>query len=256
MNFGLIMKDNSNGKNLHGEINVIFRNGSNVYQIADKGTVSVLAVSTVTGTNAGRKAVITTRADLDNLTTGASVGRNLDLTVQVFESTTTSGTPNQISIMLKSASGTLLFSSNWSGSVTNLQNLSAGTVKVRNSATVKAVADQEVVDRATTGDGRENLPKQPELLQNAPNPFSNSTRITYAVSERSSVRLNIFNSMGVRVATMEADEVNAGYHTVEWNTDDNNGVEISSGVYFYQLQTTSLANGAQFQETKKMMLAK
>jgi flagellar hook assembly protein FlgD len=62
--------------------------------------------------------------------------------------------------------------------------------------------------------------------------------------------------LGVKVATLEDNDVNAGYHSVTWNVINNNGAQIPTGVYFYQIQTTSLANGAQFQETKKMMLAK
>ncbi|HSG27167.1 MAG TPA: PKD domain-containing protein [Candidatus Krumholzibacterium sp.] len=88
--------------------------------------------------------------------------------------------------------------------------------------------------------------KTPEafgLSQNYPNPFNPVTLINYSLPVESHVRLDVFNVKGERVATLIDRVVGAGYHSTEWNA-----AGMSSGIYFYRLQTP------QFTETRKMIL--
>jgi flagellar hook assembly protein FlgD len=52
------------------------------------------------------------------------------------------------------------------------------------------------------------------------------------------------------VKTLVSRNLAAGNHIVNWNGKDNTGNQVSSGVYFYKLQT------ANSNITKKMLLMK
>jgi hypothetical protein len=90
-----------------------------------------------------------------------------------------------------------------------------------------------------------SLPTEFGLSQNYPNPFNPVTEISFALPVASHVRLDIYNIMGQKVATVVDASFGAGYHSVTYNASDN-----ASGVYFYRLQADS------FVETKKMLLLK
>jgi len=73
-----------------------------------------------------------------------------------------------------------------------------------------------------------------ELDQNFPNPFNPTTQIHYSLPEPSNVRLDVFNMLGQRVAVLVNEGKSAGRHTVRFDASG-----LSSGVYFYRLQTGS-----------------
>jgi len=88
------------------------------------------------------------------------------------------------------------------------------------------------------------------LKQNYPNPFNPTTQISFEIPEDGNVKLKIYNSVGQLVKTLVDDNMSKGYHQVNWNASDNNGIKLSSGVYFYTLTSGS------FVESKKMILMK
>ncbi|MDE3056600.1 MAG: T9SS type A sorting domain-containing protein [Bacteroidota bacterium] len=95
------------------------------------------------------------------------------------------------------------------------------------------------------------VPKEYTLSQNYPNPFNPSTTISYAVPSRSRVTLYIVNTLGQRVATLVEGEKSAGYYQVEWSPN------VSSGVYFYRIEATSLNDpNKHFVAVKKLLLMK
>ena len=89
-----------------------------------------------------------------------------------------------------------------------------------------------------------------KLEQNYPNPFNPSTTIKYQIPELSFVTLKIYDILGNEVITLVNEELAAGKHEVEFNSHSGEVRNLSSGVYFYQLQAAS------FLETKKMLLIK
>jgi hypothetical protein len=94
-----------------------------------------------------------------------------------------------------------------------------------------------------------NIPTVFSLGQNYPNPFNPSTTIQYGLPARSSVRLVIYNILGQVVKELVNAEQQAGYQTVVWNAN------VSSGLYFYRLEGTSLDDQSKkFVDTKKMLL--
>ena len=73
------------------------------------------------------------------------------------------------------------------------------------------------------------------LGQNYPNPFNPSTIIPYELAAAAQVRLEVFNSVGQRVATLVDGEQPAGAYRVQWNGTDAAGRAVAAGVYLYRL---------------------
>ena len=94
------------------------------------------------------------------------------------------------------------------------------------------------------------MPGDFALYQNFPNPFNPSTVISFQVFERSSIRLDIMNILGERVALLMEEIVSPGHHSVVWQGINDEGIQVPSGVYFYRLETKS---GIQ---TRKMLRIK
>ena len=98
-----------------------------------------------------------------------------------------------------------------------------------------------------------------DLSQNHPNPFNPATSIQYSVSSRQKkaaggffthVTLRIYNILGQKVRTLLDEPKSSGSYQVMWDGKDEKGKEVSSGIYFYRLDTEN------YQETKKMTLLK
>jgi len=86
------------------------------------------------------------------------------------------------------------------------------------------------------------------LEQNHPNPFNPITNIEFSLTERTHVKISIYDLVGNTIKTLVNDIVKPGLNALTWDSRDNNGSLVSSGIYFYSLQA-----GYQNQ-TKKMML--
>ncbi|MCF8306081.1 MAG: T9SS type A sorting domain-containing protein [Ignavibacteriales bacterium] len=89
------------------------------------------------------------------------------------------------------------------------------------------------------------MPTGYSLHQNYPNPFNPSTVIAYELPEQSFVSIKVYDVLGKQVASLVNDVQNAGYHQVSFNAGN-----LSSGVYFYQMETPG------FTTMNKMLLSK
>lgn len=96
--------------------------------------------------------------------------------------------------------------------------------------------------------GGSGLPQGFALGQNYPNPFNPGTVIPYQLEADGYVRLEVFNLLGQRVATLVDGERAAGSHTAVWTATDASGWAVSAGVYLYRL---TVAEGSQ---TGRMVL--
>ncbi|MBN1885813.1 MAG: S8 family serine peptidase [Candidatus Krumholzibacteriota bacterium] len=88
------------------------------------------------------------------------------------------------------------------------------------------------------------------LRQNFPNPFNPSTTITFALPERTRVRLDVYAPDGRHVATLVDGERDAGIHTVMWDGVNGRGAPVSSGIFFCRMR----AGGRT--ETRKLILVR
>ena len=73
------------------------------------------------------------------------------------------------------------------------------------------------------------------LGPNYPNPFNPSTIIPYHLSASAAVRLEVFNLLGQRIATLVDAEQSAGAYTVLWDATNAAGQAVGAGVYIYRL---------------------
>jgi minor extracellular serine protease Vpr len=100
----------------------------------------------------------------------------------------------------------------------------------------------------TTVDVREENPELPASItlgQNYPNPFNPETRIRFTLPAAGDVSLAVYDLLGRRVSELANGRMEAGNHTFSFN-----GSGLSSGIYFYRLQTGGTVL------TRKMMLLK
>ena len=96
------------------------------------------------------------------------------------------------------------------------------------------------------------LPKQFALEQNYPNPFNPSTVIRYQLPAPSKVLLRIYDVLGRNTATLVDEIQDGGFKSVEWNARS-----LSSGIYFYRLEASSLSDPSKaFAQVRKMILLK
>ena len=91
------------------------------------------------------------------------------------------------------------------------------------------------------------LPVSYVLNQNYPNPFNPTTTISYSLPEQSDVNLTIFDIRGQEVIRLQDVEKQPGNYEVQWNGLDQSGNQVSTGVYFCQLQVDD------FSQTIKMV---
>lgn len=89
------------------------------------------------------------------------------------------------------------------------------------------------------------IPNKFSLEQNFPNPFNPSTQINYSVAKAGIVKISVFDILGKEVKTLVNEFKNPGYYAVDFD-----GTNLSSGFYFYRMQSGN------FVDTKKMSLIK
>ncbi len=93
--------------------------------------------------------------------------------------------------------------------------------------------------------GGQATPARYAVSQNYPNPFNPATTIQYAIPRAGVVTLKVYNILGQEVRTLVNEYRAAGAYTVRFDAS-----RLSSGVYFYRLQSGS------FNIVKKMALVK
>ncbi len=88
-------------------------------------------------------------------------------------------------------------------------------------------------------------PMQYALEQNYPNPFNPSTNIKFSTLKSGYVKLEVYNLIGQKVATIVNGQLNAGNHKVTFDAG-----KLTSGVYIYKLTTE------EYTASKKLILMK
>ncbi len=76
-----------------------------------------------------------------------------------------------------------------------------------------------------------------KLYQNYPNPFNPSTAISFTLAKRENVNLSIYNAAGQRIRVLLNETMDKGQYNLNWDGKDKRNNTVSSGVYYYILQT-------------------
>jgi hypothetical protein len=97
-------------------------------------------------------------------------------------------------------------------------------------------------------------PDHSALLQNFPNPFNPETWIPYQLKDDSHVAISIYNSSGQHIRTLDLGHRQAGLYfskdrAAYWDGRNESGELVSSGVYFYTIQSGN------YTATRKMTLS-
>ena len=97
-------------------------------------------------------------------------------------------------------------------------------------------------------DGTEilQLPDEYAIYSNYPNPFNPITTIRYELPEPSYVTLVIYDMMGREVCRLVNDVVQPGYHTAMWDSRNNTGNVVASGMYLYRFTATPAGGESEF----------
>jgi hypothetical protein len=87
--------------------------------------------------------------------------------------------------------------------------------------------------------GTASVPTEFALSQNFPNPFNPETSFTYDIPEASDVSIKIYTLLGKEVKTLVQEHQQPGRYPVTWDTIDDSGQKVASGIYFLQMQAES-----------------
>jgi hypothetical protein len=89
------------------------------------------------------------------------------------------------------------------------------------------------------------IPKEFSLKQNYPNPFNPETKIEFAIPKKGNVKISVLDILGKEVSILTDEVYSVGNHAIDFNA-----ASLSSGIYFYRLETEG------FTSVKKMILVK
>ena len=108
----------------------------------------------------------------------------------------------------------------------------------------------DIVEAAVLSIDEEVVPDSYALYQNYPNPFNPVTTIRYDLPERAFVSIRIFDIKGRIVRTLVQGTHDPGRRVVVWDATNQNGEDVSAGMYMYMIQA------GKFSQVRKMLLLK
>jgi hypothetical protein len=98
-------------------------------------------------------------------------------------------------------------------------------------AAARSAEKSSTAEAASRSASHPAVPDAFALDANFPNPFRTTTTIRYGLPEPASVRLDVYDALGRRVATLVSEEQQPAWHEVEFHADD-----LTPGVYIYRLR--------------------
>jgi hypothetical protein len=125
----------------------------------------------------------------------------------------------------------------------------------RNLGTGDGIELVQLTGEVTAVQMDNKVPGEYVLNQNYPNPFNPTTTINYSLQKAGLVTIKIYDAIGRYVKTLVNTVKSAGNYSVQFSANGGsasgrNGSNLSSGVYFYRMQSGN------FSQTKKLILLK
>ena len=109
---------------------------------------------------------------------------------------------------------------------------------------------QGALEEALSSEIIDVTPKVFNLFQNYPNPFNPITNIKYKLEKSGYVSIVIYDLNGFHIKSLFNKYSDAGSYSIRWDSTDENGSKVSSGIYIYKLVSNTI------NESKKMILVK
>lgn len=100
--------------------------------------------------------------------------------------------------------------------------------------TQDTVANIDLLLLPTTVENNNQIVSVFNLSQNYPNPFNPSTTIEFSIVKNENVTLTIYDQLGQKVAQLLSGDYSPGIYQVSFDAS-----QLSSGIYIYQLKSTS-----------------
>ena len=105
-------------------------------------------------------------------------------------------------------------------------------------------------DQLSNDDDDKYISSEFLLQNNYPNPFNPITTLKYNLPEDSFVDITVYDMLGMVVNNLVNKNQSSGSKLIQWNATNNQGEQVSAGVYLYKIQA------GDFSQTKKMILLK
>ena len=83
----------------------------------------------------------------------------------------------------------------------------------------------------------ESVPDQFQLVECYPNPFNGKLNIRYHISNVSNIYATIYDLSGKVIKSFESEPKYPGQHQLIWDTKNNNGDAVATGLYFISLSS-------------------
>jgi len=133
------------------------------------------------------------------------------------------------------------------------------------TTTVYAEIDEDndgIIDSTTSFKSQTNVLKiennslvdEFQLFQNYPNPFNLTTTIKYQIAKPCKVRITIYNNKGQVIKTLIDKNMSPGIYKIAWNGKDDNGLKVTSGIYFYIVSTSNIFEPIYYNAKKLIFL--
>ena len=116
-------------------------------------------------------------------------------------------------------------------------------------ATYADYLNLEVYFKKTTGINESSNQTQISSFQVYPNLSNSLITVRYSITSPAHVEIKIYNLAGRLVKTLVGERQKAGSYKIKWDSKDENGKLMSSGIYFVKLKV-----GDKFSQTKKLLL--
>ncbi len=129
-------------------------------------------------------------------------------------------------------------------SISNLRYNTAFSNKFYNDFVNKITSGNLIVEPSDRP-GKNINPDYYVLFQNYPNPFNLTTTINYSIPKTSFVTIKVYDVLGREVSTLVNEEKQPGNYKIKFD-----GINFSSGIYFYQM------NAGDYVDVKKFVLIK
>ncbi len=107
-------------------------------------------------------------------------------------------------------------------------------------------AIRDTVEKYGAGADVEEAPAvQPiEFSTVGANPVVGHSAVRFSLTKAANVTLRVYSTSGALVRTLVNGQMPAGANTVNWNLQDNAGIQVGNGLYLYELNAGSQVSQA------------